>query len=137
MTEQSKNLTIGPLARAAGVGVETIRFYQRKGLLPQPERPYGAVRRYGTKELDRLRFIKAAQPIGFTLEAISQLLRLDDGTQCEEARAIAEHKLSDVRQRIADLQRIDAVLNGLVQKCATAEADATRCPIISALNSGG
>ena len=134
---KTNTFTIGPLARAAGVGVETIRFYQRKGLLPQPERPYGGVRRYGEEELNRVRFIKSAQRIGFTLEEISQLLRLDDGTQCEEARVIAEHKLTDVRERITDLKRIDAVLNGLVQRCATAENDATRCPIISALNSGG
>ncbi len=133
MAEEARELTIGPLARTAGVGVETVRFYQRKGLLPQPERPYGGVRRYGAREVTRLRFIKAAQRIGFTLEEIRQLLRLEDGTQCEDARTIAQHKLTDLRARIAELRQIEAVLDGLVRRCAATEGETTRCPIISAL----
>jgi MerR family mercuric resistance operon transcriptional regulator len=106
-------------------------------LLPQPERPYGGIRRYGEKDLNRVRFIKSAQRIGFTLEEIRQLLRLDDGTQCGEARAIAQHKLTDVQGRIADLKRIETVLNGLVHACASTTGKTTRCPIISALNTEG
>lgn len=92
-----ENLTIGALARAAGVNVETIRYYQRRGLLREPARPHGGIRRYKKADLDRVQFVKAAQRLGFSLREIAELLRLEDGTQCEEASALAEHKLSDVR----------------------------------------
>ncbi|MFP5411133.1 MAG: MerR family transcriptional regulator, partial [Gammaproteobacteria bacterium] len=85
--------TISGIAQAAGVNVETIRFYQRRGLLPEPDKPPGGIRRYGEGEVARLQFIKAAQRIGFTLDEVAQLLQLDDGTQCSQARAIAEHRL--------------------------------------------
>ena len=125
-------LTISKLAHEAGVNVETIRFYQRRGLLPEPDKPLGGIRRYGKTEVARVLFIKAAQRIGFTLDEIAQLLQLDDGTHCAEARAIAEHKLADVRQRLNDLQRIEAALAQLVDRCANRRGQ-VNCPLIDAL----
>lgn len=126
------NLTIGTLAAEAGVNIETIRFYQRKNLLPEPERPYGSIRRYSHAEVSRVRFIKAAQRIGFTLDEIAQLLQLEDGTQCAQARNIAEHKLADVRQRLVDLQRMEAALADLVGRCAAGRGKVA-CPLIASL----
>ena len=93
-----ENLTIGVFAKAAGVNVETIRFYQRKGLLPEPDKPYGSIRRYGEADVTRVRFVKSAQRLGFSLDEIAELLRLEDGTHCEEASGLAEHKLKDARK---------------------------------------
>ena len=124
--------TISGLARAAGVNVETIRFYQRRGLLIEPDKPLGGIRRYGEAEVARMLFIKAAQRIGFTLDEIAQLLQLDDGTRCSEARTIAEHKLADVRQRLQDLQRIETALAQLVDRCASRRGQ-VNCPLIDAL----
>lgn len=125
-------LTISRLAREAGVNVETIRFYQRRGLLPEPEKPLGGIRRYAQPDVARVLFIKGAQRIGFTLDEIAQLLQLDDGTHCAEARAIAERKLADVRDRLADLQRIEAALAQLVGRCASRRGKLS-CPLIAAL----
>ncbi|MCW3717648.1 MerR family transcriptional regulator, partial [Burkholderia cenocepacia] len=80
MENSTVNWTIGALATAADVGVETIRFYQRKGLLSEPHKPYGGIRRYGAADVARLRFVKSAQRLGFTLEEVGELLRLEDGT---------------------------------------------------------
>lgn len=127
-----QTLTIGTLARKAEVNVETIRYYQRLGLLMAPEKPLGGIRRYADADVARVRFIKAAQRIGFTLDEIAQLLTLEDGTQCSQARAIAEHKLADVRQRLQDLQRMETVLSQLVERCASRRG-AVSCPLIDAL----
>jgi MerR family mercuric resistance operon transcriptional regulator len=132
MENNLENLTIGLLAKAAGVSVETIRFYQRRGLLPEPERPFGGIRRYGEAEVTRVRFVKSAQRLGFTLDEVSQLLRLEDGTHCEEARSLAENKLKDVREKLADLARMDAVLSELVCACH-ARAGNVSCPLIASL----
>jgi MerR family mercuric resistance operon transcriptional regulator len=125
-------LTISRLARDAGVNVETIRFYQRRGLLAEPDKPLGGIRRYGETDVERVLFIKAAQRIGFTLDEIAQLLQLDDGTHCSEARAIAERKLDEVRKRLADLQRMETALAQLVDRCA-ARRGKVSCPLIAAL----
>ncbi|MFN3750676.1 MAG: Hg(II)-responsive transcriptional regulator [Thiobacillus sp.] len=130
-----QTLTIGTLAREAGVNVETIRYYQRLGLLMAPDKPLGGIRRYGDADVARVRFIKAAQRIGFMLDEIAQLLRLDDGAHCSDARAIAELKLADVRQRLQDLQRIETVLAQLVERCASRRG-AVSCPLIDALRPG-
>ena len=124
--------TIGALAEAAGVNVETIRFYQRKGLMPEPEKPYGSIRRYGTAELARVRFIKSAQRLGFSLEEVGELLKLEDGARCGEARQLAEQKLVDVRQKLGDLQRIESVLAGLVARCSAVRGR-VNCPLIASL----
>ena len=77
-----ETLTIGAFAKAAGVNVETIRFYQRKGLLLEPDRPIGGIRRYGPTDVDRVKFVKSAQRLGFNLDEVAQLLKLEDGTHC-------------------------------------------------------
>ena len=125
-------LTISKLARAAGVNVETIRFYQRRGLLAEPIKPLGGIRHYEQIDVARVLFIKAAQRIGFTLDEIAQLLNLDDGMHCSEARAIAEHKLEMVREKLADLQRIETALTQLVGRCE-ARRGKVSCPLIDAL----
>lgn len=132
MKEKSENLTIGEFAKTAGVNVETIRFYQRRGLLHEPDKPLGGIRRYGKSDAARVRFIKTAQRLGFSLDEVALLLRLEDGTHCDEARAIAEQKLLDVRARLADLQRIEAVLSLLVRQCQ-AQSGNVSCPIIASL----
>ena len=132
MNESPETLTIGALAKAAGVNVETIRFYQRKGLMQEPDRPPGGIRRYGATNLARLRFIKSAQRLGFSLDEIADLLKLEDGSRCAQAREQAEHKLVDVRARIVDLQRIEGALHGLVERCGTASGQ-VQCPLIAAL----
>lgn len=133
MRNESEQLTIGALAQAAGVGVETIRFYQRKGLLPEPDRPHGRIRRYGNADAGRLRFIKSAQRLGFSLDEVADLLLLEDGAHCSEARVLAEHKLADVRERIADLKRMEDALADLVNCCA-ANGGTVACPLIASLH---
>ena len=126
-------LTIGALAEAALVNLETIRFYQRKGLMPEPKRAQGSIRRYRESDLARVRFIKSAQRLGFSLDEIAELLKLEDGTHCREARSLAELKLVSVREKLADLQRIESVLNQLVERCASARG-AVACPLIASLH---
>lgn len=127
-----ENFTIGTLATEAQVNVETIRFYQRKGLIREPERPMGSVRRYGGAELGRVRFIKSAQRLGFSLDEISQLLKLEDGSHCDEAREQAQKKLVDVRAKLADLERIETALANLVERCCAARTD-VHCPLMTTL----
>ena len=135
MENNLENLTIGVFARTAGVNVETIRFYQLKGLLPQPERPYGSIRRYGQANVARVKFVKSAQRLGFSLDEIGQLLKLEDGTHCEEASSLAEHKLKDVREKMADLARMEAVLSELVCACHARKGNVS-CPLIASLQDG-
>ncbi len=132
MKEPPETLTIGVLAEAAGVNVETIRFYQRKGLMQKPDRPLGGIRRYGEADQARVRFIKSAQRLGFSLDEVADLLKLEDGAHCTEAREQAEHKLADVRARLADLQRIEGALQGLVERCC-ATRGRVKCPLIATL----
>jgi len=127
-----ENLTIGTFAKASGVNVETIRFYQRKGLLPEPDKPYGGIRRYGAADVARLRFVKSAQRLGFSLDEIAELLRLEDGAHCEEASTLAERKLKDVREKLADLAGMEAVLSGLVRACHARKGKVS-CPLIASL----
>jgi MerR family mercuric resistance operon transcriptional regulator len=136
MENNLENLTIGAFAQAAGVHVETIRFYQRKGLLPEPNRPYGSIRRYGQSDVDRVRFVKSAQRLGFSLDEVAQLLRLEDGTHCTEAADIAAHHLEDVRSRLTDLSRMESVLSDLVCRCQNRRGKIS-CPLISSLYGEG
>ncbi|MTW10601.1 Hg(II)-responsive transcriptional regulator [Pseudoduganella eburnea] len=133
MSKNNADFTIGSLAKATGVNVETIRFYQRKGLVAEPDRMHGAIRRYTDSDLARLQFIKSAQRIGFSLDEIAELLKLDDGTHCVEARDLAAQKLRDVRQRIADLRGIEAALDQLVLSCGQATGS-VKCPLIESLH---
>ena len=133
MPDGSQNLTIGAFAKAAGVNVETVRFYQRKGLLPEPHKPYGSVRRYGEPAVRRLRFVKSAQRLGFSLDDVAELLRLEDGAHCKEASSLAEHKLKDVREKLAVLARMETTLAALVHACHAQKGNVT-CPLVAALD---
>lgn len=133
MDMRADRLTIGGVAEAAGVNVETVRFYQRKGLLPEPNKPHGSIRRYGNTDVARIKFIKAAQRLGFSLEEVAGLLQLDDGAHCDEARQLAEDKLADVRAKLADLRTIESVLSKLVRHCRVNHGTVS-CPLISALH---
>lgn len=133
MQYPSDNYTIGALAQAAGVNLETIRFYQRRGLMPEPVRPQGSIRRYGETDLARVRFIKSAQRLGFSLDEVEELLKLEDGSRCGEVREQGARKLADVRTRLADLQRIEQVLADLVARCGS-QRGRVRCPLIGALH---
>ncbi|MBH1829237.1 Hg(II)-responsive transcriptional regulator [Stenotrophomonas maltophilia] len=127
------SLTIGTVARAAGVNVETIRFYQRRGLLGEPDRPVGGIRRYGGADVARVKFVKAAQRLGFSLDEVGQLLKLEDGTHCSEAAELATLRLADVRSKLADLARMETVLSKLVGRCQAQHGDVS-CPLIDALH---
>ena len=128
--------TIGNVADAAGVGIETIRYYERRGLVPQPGRAAGAYRRYGRGHVDRIRFIKRAHALGFSLEEVATLLELEDGTDRRSIRRIAGARLEETRRRIADLKRIEKALAHLLHDCE-AHSRAHRCPIIAAIAEGG
>ncbi len=135
MNSHPPGLTTGALAKAAGVNVETIRFYQRRGLLQEPTKPYGGIRRYRVVVINRLRFVKSAQRLGFSLDEVGGLLRLEVGTHCQEASRLAEGKLADVREKMADLARIEAALSGLVKACHARKRNVS-CPLIDALLGG-
>lgn len=124
--------TIGGLAKAAGVGVETVRYYQRRGLLPEPPRPPGEVRRYGEADLKRLRFIRSAQAAGFTLAEIAELLALDRTSDRARVREIATERLSELDEKIAELRQAREALARLAKTCASGSAGP--CPIIEAFD---
>lgn len=125
------DMTIAHLARAGGVGVETVRYYQRRGLMPEPERlPGGGIRRYGQEEARRLRFIRSAQAAGFTLEEIGELLHLDAVGDRAKARALARHRVAALDQRIAELVGARDALAQLADACADGGPGA--CPILTA-----
>ena len=133
MPSTRDTFSIGAFARAAGVNVETIRFYQRKRLLPEPPRPPGGIRRYGKAEVARVKFVKSAQRLGFSLDQVAQLLRLEDGAHCSEAAELAALRLADVRARLADLMRMEAALAALLQQCGV-RGGSVSCPLIAALH---
>lgn len=120
-------LTIGKLAESAGVGVETVRFYQRKGLLDAPAGGAG-IRRYAAEDVRRLRFIRSAQRAGFTLEEIRGLLALDAGHDHAQARQMALARVAKLDQQISELQRARESLQKLARRCA--DSDAGPCPIL-------
>jgi MerR family mercuric resistance operon transcriptional regulator len=121
------SLTIGKLAAAGGVGVETIRFYQRKGLLDEPARETG-IRRYGSEDLRRLRFIKQAQTAGFTLQEIKELLELDAGEDRPRARELAQARIEALDEKIAELKQSRDALRRLARECG--EGSRGPCPIL-------
>jgi DNA-binding transcriptional MerR regulator len=128
-------LTIGRLARAAAVNIETVRYYQQRRLLPVP-RPSGAFRRYPVHLIDRIKFIKQAQELGFSLEEIRELLHLNDGTDRVAIRKIAGARLGQIEAKLKELLRIRKVLRGLIKDCAYG-VSTEPCPIIQALTSPG
>ncbi len=128
--------TIGSVAKRAGVHVETIRYYQRIGLLREPARPAGGVRRYPGETVERLRFIKRAQELGFSLEEVAELLRLNDGVHCRDARGVAAKKLALVEARVRDLNTVRRTLKQLIDECDAGHAP-DHCPIIDSLAAPG
>ncbi|KKC23854.1 MerR family transcriptional regulator [Sphingomonas sp. SRS2] len=126
-----KSLTIGQLATAGNVGVETVRFYQRKGLLENPTRDRG-IRRYGSEDVRRLRFIRQAQAAGFTLEQINELLRLDAGEDRSRARELARHRIEALNAKIAELERARDALQRLAEECGRGSEGP--CPILTAFD---
>lgn len=128
----SEYLTIGTLAKRGGVNVETIRYYQRRGLLQEPIKPQGGFRHYSPDTVKRVRFIKRAQSLGFTLEEITGLLALDERKACLETRGIAAHKLELIEEKLADLTKMRNALTRLVRECDASSAGAP-CPIIHLL----
>ncbi|MFX0543803.1 MerR family transcriptional regulator [Roseovarius sp. S1116L3] len=113
-------LTIGSLAKRTGTKVQTIRYYEQIGLMPEPGRTEGGQRRYGEAELDRLSFVRHARQLGFSLDAIRELLDLSDhpNRSCEEADAIARRQLKQVEQRMARLKALRTELKRMVQECS-------------------
>jgi MerR family mercuric resistance operon transcriptional regulator len=126
--------TIAGLARAGGVGIETVRYYQRRGLLDTPERSGGSalgggIRRYGDADVRRLRFIRSAQQAGFTLEQIAELLSLDASHDRARARALAEERLAALDEQIAKLEQARSSLRRLAHQCDSVAPGP--CPIIA------
>jgi MerR family mercuric resistance operon transcriptional regulator len=127
-SQERTSLTIGQLAGCGGVGVETIRFYQRKSLLPTPTRDVG-IRRYGSEDVRRLRFIRQAQAAGFTLEEIRELLELNAGSDRSRARELATSRVEALDKRIAELKTAREALQRLADECGRGEIGP--CPILS------
>ena len=126
-----QSLTIGKLAASAGVGVETIRFYQRKGLIGTPPRD-GGIRRYGSQDLRRLRFIRHAQAAGFTLDQIRELLELDARDDRPRARDLARARIAALEEQITKLRTAQRALKQLAAECASGGSGP--CPILSAFD---
>lgn len=124
--------TIGRLADEAGVNVETIRYYQRRRLMLEPEKPINGRRRYTVAAIKRVRFIKRAQTLGFTLDEIGSLLELDEAHACAETRSLAVHKLQVIESKLTDLKAMRKALSALLSQCDTGATKGS-CPIIHAL----
>ena len=128
------SLTIGKVAKASGVGIETVRFYEREGLLEQPARKLSGYRQYDAEAIARLRFIKQAQRLGFTLREIKELLalKLDPNSTRKQVKDRAVAKIADIEQRIADLKRMKKALAPLIQAC-DGRGTLEGCPILDAI----
>jgi MerR family mercuric resistance operon transcriptional regulator len=129
-----KKMSVGQLAKKAGVNVETVRYYERIGLLPQPQRLASGYRLYSDEDVTRLQFIRHAKELGFTLNEIRELLtlRVDAKCNCDDVRIRAEEKIRDISQKIEQLERIRDVLNQLVKACKLRK-HTTDCPILEAI----
>src|SRR6266542_3955235 len=134
VTEMS-TLSIGQVARQAGVGVETIRFYEREGLLEEPPRRASGYRQYSEQVVKRIHFIKRAQHLGFSLKEITELLllRVDEHTSCEEVKQHTEAKIAEVERKLVELQRMRQALLQVAALC-TGQGPASACPMLDALD---
>ncbi|MGH6852405.1 MAG: MerR family transcriptional regulator [Methylocella sp.] len=126
-------LTIGTLAKAAGVHLETVRYYERTGLMPKPSRTASNYRSYGPEHVERLSFIRRAREIGFSIGQIKELLVLakPDRASCAEVQSLTAIHLSEVRAKIADLCRLETILAGALERCLAGSAPA--CPVLDML----
>jgi MerR family mercuric resistance operon transcriptional regulator len=131
-------LTIGEVAKAARVGVETIRFYEREGLIADPPRRRSGYRQYPPDTVRRVRFIRRAKDLGFTLKEISELLslRVVASTTCADVRSLARAKIADIDRRIDELGKVREALERLARRCR-GQGPTTECPILDALDEGG
>jgi len=135
MTTHHGSLSIGQLAKQAGVGVETVRFYEREGLLAEPERRQSGYRQYQIDTVQRLLFIRRAKELGFTLKEIKELLslRVDEDKTCADVRQQAEAKIADIENRIRSLQRMKRALVKVTRTCSSS-GPTSECPILDALD---
>jgi MerR family transcriptional regulator, copper efflux regulator len=129
-----KSLTIGKVAQRAGVGIETVRFYEREGLLVKPTRSKSGYRQFDEEVVDRLEFIRRAKELGFTLNEIKELLslRISRNTCCDDVKATADTKIADIDAKLATLRRMRKALVRLSTACGKKESTA-ECPILEAL----
>ncbi|ALG92341.1 MULTISPECIES: MerR family transcriptional regulator [Rhodobacterales] len=132
--ESESSLTRGDLARATGCNIETIRYYEKTGLLPDPPRSAAGYRIYSAAHATRLRFILRARELGFSMEDIRGLMGLNDGAAptCAEVKERTERHLADVRAKISDLRRIESVLAATASRCSGAEVP--NCPVLDAIS---
>lgn len=126
------DLTIGRAAKAAGVKIDTIRYYQRIGLITEPTLPQGGQRKYGDDVIRRIKFIKRSQVLGFTLAETRNLLSFEQAHNCWDTKELAERKIKEIDHRIADLRRMRKTLSDLAKGC-DAGGDPSPCPIIDSL----
>ena len=126
------SFTIGRLAQAAGVGIQTVRFYERRGLLARPRRDGTAYRRYTADHLMRLRFIRKAQRLGFSLKEVRALLDMSagSGTACADVKGKADRKVEEIVEKIKDLERMKDALEALSKACGVDRRAMTRCRIL-------
>jgi len=128
----AKELMIGKIAKLARVNVETIRYYQRRGLITEPYKPHMGYRRYPADSVKHIRFIKRSQALGFTLNEVAVLLRLAEVRACAKTRSLAVRKITLIDQKLTGLRAMRAALASLIQQC-DAGLPAKGCPIINAL----
>jgi Hg(II)-responsive transcriptional regulator len=135
MRKETDMLTIGQLAERAGVGVETVRFYERKGLLEEPDRRPSGYRQFDERVVDRLRFIKSAKELGFTLNEIKELLslRLEPTSKCADVKDRSEAKMANIEDKIRTLRRMKNALMKLTNECS-GQGSTSECPILDALD---
>jgi MerR family mercuric resistance operon transcriptional regulator len=137
MRASQASLTVGALSRQTGVNIETVRYYERIGLLPRPLRGGGGYRLYGLDDVKRLSFVRRARDLGFTLDEVRALLGLagNRARSCRKVHALAVAHLDDVQAKMADLRKLERVLREMVSRCA--EGTLPDCPLIEALFTGG
>lgn len=126
-------LTISQIAKAANVSIETVRYYHRRNILPEPMKPAGGHRRYSRRDVERLQFIKRAQTLGFSLDEVENLLQLDGTNSCAETHEMAVQKLAVIQEKLATLTSIQAELSELVRQCEIGNLEGC-CPILRSLS---
>jgi len=130
-----KPLSIGEVARLTGVGVETVRFYEREDLISEPLRRSSGYRQYSLDVVPRIKFIKRARELGFSLSEIKELfsLRVDPDTTCSEVRQRVERKISEIDEKVSDLRKMQHALGHLKRACENNSPTATECPFLDSL----
>jgi MerR family transcriptional regulator, mercuric resistance operon regulatory protein len=135
MNKKQSSLTIGRLAKAASVNIETIRHYQRQGLINEPQKPLTGFRQYSIEIIDRIRFIKRAQHLGFSLKEIKDLLLLGD-KHCSDVRSLAEEKRDNIHAQVEGLLTVQSALDELIEACKT-DTNSKQCALIETLSKKG